>query len=345
MLLCKSHSIIGTNIISEYIKHYVKLVEQGSISPNTIPNYVKPIKVLLDTNDAALHWKRLYHLYPRPVNSQDRAYTREEIQKMLSLAHDLTDKVILTMFSSAGFRLESWDYFTWQDVVFFRHEDDTFKGAALLVYRGDPESYWTFITPEACGYLWAYREKWKNDLTEYPKPNNPLLRSTDQICMKRLMQKGVRKRVDMLAREAGLRLPLPPGRKRHAVKLDHGFRKYFNTMLRRAKVNYLDKEDMMGHRVGLEKNYERYVEEDFERFPEYQKAIPYLTISDDIRLKTELETTKKEARQNQKLQSVANVKMMQDLKELRDLRDKLEETGILHMIKNMDASVCKEDTI
>ncbi len=150
VLLCKSHSIIGTNIISEYIKHYVKLVEQGSISPNTIPNYIKPIKVLLDTNDAALHWKRLYHLYPRPVNSQDRAYTREEIQKMLSLAHDLTDKVILTMFSSAGFRLESWDYFTWQDVVFFRHEDDTFKGAALLVYRGDPESYWTFITPEAC---------------------------------------------------------------------------------------------------------------------------------------------------------------------------------------------------
>jgi hypothetical protein len=46
------------------------------------------------------------------------------------------------------------------------------------------------------------------------------------------------------------------------VLLDHGFRKYFNTMMRRAKVNFLDEEDMMGHKVGLEKHYERYQEED-----------------------------------------------------------------------------------
>jgi len=71
---------------------------------------------------------------------------------------------------------------------------------------------------------------------------------------------------------------LPPNKKRHEIPLDHGFRKYFNTMMRRAKVNYLDKEDMMGHSVGLERHYERYQEEDFERFPEYQKAISFLTI-------------------------------------------------------------------
>ena len=73
-------------------------------------------------------------------------------------------------------------------------------------------------------------------------------------------------------------------------------------MLRRAKVDYLDKEDMMGHSVGLEKHYERYQEEDFERFPEYEKAIPFLIISDTERIKfeneklrqqqTELEKTK-----------------------------------------------------
>lgn len=58
-------------------------------------------------------------------------------------------------------------------------------------------------------------------------------------------------------------------------------------MMRRAKVNYLDKEDMMGHKVELEQAYERYQEEDFERFPEYQKAIPFLTISDEERLRIE----------------------------------------------------------
>lgn len=53
-----------------------------------------------------------------------------------------------------------------------------------------------------------------------------------------------------------MRDSLPEGKKRYEVPLDHGFRKYFNTMMRRAKVNYLDKEDMMGHKVGLEKHYE-----------------------------------------------------------------------------------------
>ena len=43
----------------------------------------------------------------------------------------------------------------------------------------------------------------------------------------------------------------------------------------------------MGHKVGLEKHYERYNEEDFERFSEYQKAIPFLTISDTERMKFE----------------------------------------------------------
>ena len=74
---------------------------------------------------------------------------------------------------------------------------------------------------------------------------------------------------------------------RFEVALDHYFRKFFNTSLRRDSVNYLDKEDMMGHTTGLEKHYERYTEEDFERFPQYQKAIPYLTISNEEKLNTE----------------------------------------------------------
>ena len=332
---------ICTNIIAEYIKYHISQVEQGKKSPNTVPNYIKPIKMLLDTNDVAIHWKRLYHMYPRPVNAQDRAYTREEIQKMLLVAHDLADKVILTMFSSAGFRVEAWSYFTWQDVVWFREEKDEgdgngrFKGAGLMVYRGDPESYWTFITPEACDYLWAYREKWKNDLSEYPQPTDPLLRGIKGITVKRLQHPGVRKRVDILATNVGLRPPLPPGRKRHTVKLDHGFRKYFNTMLRRAKVNYLDKEDMMGHKVGLEKNYERYVEEDFERFAEYQKAIPFLTISDTGRLRAELDESGRTTRKGQKHKSAENIKKRNEFKELFELAEKLKDAGVLDMIKKI----------
>ena len=50
-----------------------------------------------------------------------------------------------------------------------------------------------------------------------------------------------------------------PNKKRYEVQLDYGFRKYINTMLRRARVNFADKEDMTGHKTGLKSIYERYV--------------------------------------------------------------------------------------
>ena len=275
------------NIIVAYIKEDKKLVESGQLNPNTLPNHVKPIRALLDANSVPIHWKSLHKLYPRPKNTEDRAYTREELQRMVEGSPDITDKLIIQLFSSGGFRVEAWDYFTWQDVIFFKNQDGTFKGAALLVYRGDPESYFTFITPEACRTLEHYREVWKSQIGRYPLPKEPLIRTVKFPVIRRLNSRGVRKRILKIVKKIGLRPPLPSNKKRHDVPLDHGFRKYFNTMLRRAKVNYLDKEDMMGHSVGLEKHYERYQEDDFERFPEYQKAISFLTISDEERLRLE----------------------------------------------------------
>lgn len=293
--IARKDSSIAANIIAAYIKEDKKRIESGEISPQTLPNHIKPIKVLLDSNQIAVHWKSLTKLYPRITRgSNDRAYTREEMQDMLEVAHDITDKVIILMFSSGGFRLEAWDYFSWKDVIFFKKEDDSFKGAALCVYRDDPEQYWTFITPEACKALETYRQKWKASIGRYPEPDDPLIRAVKFPIIRRLNQKGVRKRVEKIVRAIGLRPPLPPGKRRHEVKLDHGFRKSFNTNMRRAKVNFLDKEDMMGHKTGLERHYERYNEEDFERFSEYQKAIPFLTISDTERTKFENQKLREE---------------------------------------------------
>ena len=285
--LARKDPDIASNVIAAFIKEDKKRVEQGEISSQTLPNHTKPIKVLLDANRVPIHWKSLNRLMPRRESkTKDRAYTREEIKKMLEVANDITDKVIILLFSSGGFRLEAWDYFTWKDVIFFK-DGDSYKGAALLIYSGDPESYWTFTTPEACRALELYRENWKADIGAYPRPDDPLIKSVRYPVIRRLNQKGVRKRMDKIVHDIGLRPRLLPDKKRHEVQLDHGFRKYFNTMLRRAKVDFLDKEDMMGHSVGLEKHYERYQEEDFERFPEYQKAIPFLTVSDEERLSLE----------------------------------------------------------
>ncbi|MEM4392037.1 MAG: site-specific integrase [Candidatus Nitrosotenuis sp.] len=293
--LSKANADLAADIIATYIREGKKLVESGDLAGGTLANQIKPIKVLLDANRIPVHWKSLYRMLPRKeVPAGDRAYTRQELQKMLQVAHDITDKVIITLFSSGGFRVEAWNYFTWGDVIFFTNRDGSYRGGALRVYGNDEESYWTHFTPEAAKYLQLYKEKWRSDIGNYPKPEQPLLRAVKYPTIHRLGAVGVKKRIENLARAIGLRQALPAGKKRYEVPLDHGFRKYFNTMMRRAKVNYLDKEDMMGHSVGLEKHYERYQEEDFERFPEYQKAIPFLTISDEDRLRLEAQQKQQE---------------------------------------------------
>jgi len=286
--LAKHDIDVTKQIIKSYIKEAKKEVESGTISPNTVKNRIKPIKTLLSSNEVDISWTLINKMFPRETKNGDRAYTKEEIQLMLDHCTDIIDKIIILMFSAGGFRLEAWDYFCWKDVIFFPDEDKKhYKGAALRVYRGDPEEYWTFITPEACNALATYKKEWKSRFLNYPRDDDPLIASTRHDTPIRLHKKGVRARVNKIVTKIGLREPLEKGKRRHEIMLDHGFRKYFNTMMRRAKVNYLDKEDMMGHKVGLERHYERYQEEDFERFPEYQKAIPFLTISKEETLKAE----------------------------------------------------------
>ena len=274
------------NVIAAYIKEDKKLVSENKLHPNTVPNHIKPIKTLLDSNDIVLNWKNLNRLLPRPQITDDRAYTREEIQRMLEASPTITDKLIIILFSACGFRVEAWDYFTWKDVEIFKNDEGELLGGSLLVYRGDPESYATYFTPEAARYLEQYREVWKGDIGSYPKPSDPLIKTVRFRTVRRLNYKGIKNRVEKIVSKIGLRPPLQLGMRRHEIALDHGFRKFFNTMLRMAKVDFLDKEDMMGHKIGLEKHYERY-KDSSERFPEYQKAIPFLTISDTERVKFE----------------------------------------------------------
>lgn len=274
-------------IIGAYVRDLKKQHEEKKIAPATIKNRLKPIKALLKSNDVEISWYLVNRSLPKIGKSKDRAYTRAELQSMMVQAIDLTDKVIITTASSSGIRVESWNFFTWSDLVIFYEKDEvTPKGGALRVYHGDMEEYWTHITPEACRVWILYKEEWKKRFLNYPKPNDPLLTQVRRSRITRLGLEGVKARVTNIAEAIGMRPPLKDGQRRHEVMIDHGFRKYHNTSCRRAKVDYADKEELQGRSPGAqESSYERYIEEDFERFAEYQKAIPELTISDVERTK------------------------------------------------------------
>jgi hypothetical protein len=72
------------------------------------------------------------------------------------------------------------------------------------------------------------------------------------------------------------------------VMRSHGFRKFAITMMKKAKVDYSDREFHVGHRYsrGLDVNYDRTSEED--RLQEYLKSVDLLTISPENRLRKEV---------------------------------------------------------
>ena len=281
------------------------------IKNSYIKNQLKPIVTLLDANEIDFSWKLINKGIPKAELSKDRAYTREELQTLMLTACDIVDKIIIVLFSSAGFRLGAWDYLTWDDVIFFLNPDGSPKGLGIRVYAGDAEEYWTHGTPEAEKILWLYREEWKKRFGKYPEKSDPLIVSVRIRAMTRLSSGGVAGRVRKLLARSGL--------KGINVQADTGFRKYFNTMCRRAKVFEEDREDMMGHYEGLQKHYERYVVEDFERFPEYKKAISILTIDDAERQAIELLALKEE-KDKLKLQVNENIKLQAMINAEREAR-------------------------
>lgn len=317
--LSKKNIELTKLIVQAYVRELKAKVEAGEVKPSNIKNRLKPIKALFHANEIDFSWKLIDKGLPKIGKSPDRAYTRDEIQVMITKSNDIVDKVIILLFSSAGFRVEAWDYFTWNDVVFFYNDNGTIKGMAIRVYAGDAEEYWTHGTPEAAKMLLLYKETWKSRFGKYPDKTDPLIVATKVLYPKRLRMGGVRTRVVRLLRSAGIRSIFDDSTKRHEVPADHGFRKYCNTMMRRAKVDFADKEDMQGRDLGMESSYERYIEDDFERWPEYQKAIPFLTIDDAERSLVELARVKEE-KNELKLKVTENSKLQDEIKAEREAR-------------------------
>ena len=175
----------------------------------------------------------------------------------------------------------------------------------MRVYSDSKQRYLTLTTPEAAKaidiYL-KYRERCGERLT----PKSPLFRDQfdreDIVSVhnaKPLKLRTVERLVSHTVEKSGIRtvervteLHREKGKIRKNVKLTVGFRKFFDTQLIYAKVEQRTKELFMGHSIGLDDHYfsplDTYV------LNEYLKAVDYLTINEENRLRLKLdEVTKK----------------------------------------------------
>ena len=229
------------NQIIEFLQFQKNRVETGEITASTLRNFVKALKLFFEMSDIAIPWKMITRGLPRArMAANDRAPTLEEIQKICEYP-DRRIKAIIYLMASSGIRLGAWDYLRWKHIIPMNNEKGDIIAAKIIVYGGDTEEYYAFITPEAYRALkewmdfresygerlhiesWIMRDLWRTTninygarwgLAKYPK---------------KLKSSGIKRIIERALWEQGLRKPLTKGEKRHEWKAAHGFRKFYKT--------------------------------------------------------------------------------------------------------------------
>jgi hypothetical protein len=126
-------------------------IQRKEIVAITAYNYIRSLKLFIDMNFdmPPINWKKITRGLPsRREIANDRAPTIEEIQKIIEYPDRRIKPLILCMVSG-GFRLGAWDYLKWKHVIPMRNKEGEIIAAKLVIYAGEPEEYYCFITPEA----------------------------------------------------------------------------------------------------------------------------------------------------------------------------------------------------
>jgi len=138
-----------TNLILDYILYHMNRAAKKLISKSTVRNFYKPIKLFCDMNSIVFKTKVITKGIPSgSESSNDRIPNREEIVELLKYPDRRLKPVTYTMISS-GIRIGAWEFLKWKNIIPIYNEKKKIIAAKIIVYDGEPERYFSFISPQA----------------------------------------------------------------------------------------------------------------------------------------------------------------------------------------------------
>jgi hypothetical protein len=141
---------------------------------------------------------------------------------------------------SSGIRIGAWDLLQWKHCEPIFNENGEVLAAKLIVYAGDIEEYYTFVTAEAynalkdwidfrssygekiTGSSWLMRDLWQTTNIDYGAKWGLA------TCPKKLQSSGIKRLLERALWEQGIRQPLIEGTKRHEWKAAMDFANSIN---------------------------------------------------------------------------------------------------------------------
>jgi integrase len=269
-----------------FANHQKERIEKEGLSPSTIPNYFKAVKLFCQSSHLSnkVEWKLVSKALPRGLNAaEDRAPTLVEIQKLLRYPDKRIKPLVLTLVSS-GIRIGAFETLRWKHIT----PISTTNGevAKILVYPGDREQYYSFLTPEAYTALkdWMnYRSECGEIITKESYVMRDIWEKGDDKGAANpnlLNQPAITRLLNRAWQAEKVRPQLQKGEKRHEFKTAHGFRKYFKTQAEQARIPSIKVELLMGHSLGVSDSYAKFTEEQI--LEDYLKVVDFLTVDQNL---------------------------------------------------------------
>jgi len=165
----------------DYTIHLKELVEQGELSPNTVPKRFKGVKYLLDVNyrENDIMWRPIKSLFPKKVKlSGYKPWNKDQIAEMIEAGKTVRNRAYVHFMASLGGRVGIHDHpllikhlvpmsssgnpnnLDCYAVLVYAEKDETpdEKDARIQLDKVTEEdySYYAFLTPEATIYLKKY---------------------------------------------------------------------------------------------------------------------------------------------------------------------------------------------
>jgi len=286
--------------IMNYVDHATKTEKLAS---GSIRMKLSALKLFYEMNRRPLSWVLIEKTVEETNPKKDRAYTRQEIEKILSVA-DIRIRAMILLLISSGVRLGALPRLK----VGSLKPVEEHRIFLVKVYEDTPDFYYSFCTPEARAAIEEYLSL-RRKAGENVSDDSPLFRlefdsqnSTQVADVKPVNEQAIKKTVQRITFVAGIRDRVSlkrkyssetcslAGKTRHEVKQVHGFRKYFVTTCKNAGMNHECREFMTGHDTRLDENY--YDDENPESVKmmmlEYLKVVDQLSISEEKKLKEQV---------------------------------------------------------
>jgi integrase len=273
--------------IEEIIADYLLSLKQRGLRQSSLRSAKAAITHFFVINRVQLNHKWISSFVPpEEAHRDDRAYTDEEVRKLLAACSDERWKVVVLLLSATGMRKGAIPELRIGDITKINLSGiETYK---IWVYnRSAKDRYYCFAIPELAKAINSYLD-YRKRFGEVLSPEAPLIREQfdtyDPRTAKRPRSLSVTsfdKAMRRLVSKAGLDYT------KGQCQIYNAFRKRVITIMIKAKVDYDTREYLVAHKHsrGLNVNYDRSTEED--RFLEWSKAIDLLTIDQTQRLEKE----------------------------------------------------------